>query len=52
MVSLEYSIGEFIYHIELYLDQGLPPKMAVNKAIIELGRDYGLVVKLILGMLV
>ena len=47
MVSLEYSIGEFLALIEQYLVDGLLPTIAINKAIIELGKDYGLVAKTI-----
>ena len=45
MVSLRYPVGEFLQLIEQYLVEGLLPTVALNKALNELGKDYGLIVK-------
>lgn len=45
MVTFDYSVREFIALVESYLDKGLLPLAAVNQAVHNLGKEYGLEVE-------
>jgi hypothetical protein len=41
MVTFTYSVDEFIKLIEVFIEQGEQPLIAIKRAVYELGRDYG-----------